>query len=343
MFNCVGGLEMPKDIVKELTEFIPDFKREIKEIPLEDTEPNRFNPRKKFGQEEEDELIESINSKGVLQPVIVYEKGSKYILLDGQRRYFACKKLGVKKIPAHVVMKEPSVIQNLSLMFHIHNVHEDWTDLAIAESLLKIIAELNIDKNHPTKENLKYVHKLTSLSYYKINKYLDVLRFPQSVIDRFKESELKEKPDLDLDLLAELRKPIKNIQKFLPSLSNKYSEERIVDIFVNKKKEKIITTNKQIRMLSKIITNAQRGKINKQVAIEKISEFFDNKSTPIEKIYSDTSEAIEQAKIIIRSSEKLIGDIENIDLRKVHIEDKQKLIDELRTLIDAIERKIKSE
>ncbi|GEM_PF-1063646 len=331
------------DLIKKLTDYMPDFKTKIEMISIESIEPNQFNPRKKFGQEEEDELIESINSKGVLQPIIVFEKKGKFVLLDGQRRFQACKKIGINKIPAHIITKEPSILENLSLMFHIHNVHEDWTDLAIAISLQNIIKELKINVKTTSKDDLKMIHKFTSLSYYKINKYLDVLRYPQSIIDRFMESELKEKPDLDLDLLAELRKPIKNIKKVMPSLSAKFSDEKIVDIFVNKKKEMVITTNKQIRMLSKIVSNVKKGKINGRLAAEKISEFFTKKEMPIEQIYADTSEAIEQAKIIMKSSEKLIRDIDYIDLRKIPEEDKKKLNNELKKLKESIERKIRLE
>ena len=329
-----------KEIIKKLTDYMPDFDRKIKEIMLKDIEPNILNPRKKFGQEEEDELIESINSKGVLQPIIVYENSGKYVLLDGQRRFQACKKLGLKAIPAHIVTKEPSFVENLSLMFHIHNVHEDWTDLAIASSLQNIIKELGINIEHTTKDDLTNVHKLTSLSYYKINKFLEILKYPKTVIDKFMEAELKEKPDLDLDLLSELRKPIKNMDKF-PAISSKYSTEKFVDIIVEKKKAKVITTNKQIRLLSKIFSNASRGKISKKLATEKIDHFLKNPEVSIEQIYGETAESIEQAKMIIKSADKIGKELENLDMGKIPKDEKDNLISELQDLLEIIKRKIK--
>lgn len=331
--------------MKKITDFMPEFKNRIDEISIEDIEPNPFNPRKKFSQEKEDELIESIaQMKIVLQPIIVYEKirkqEKKYIILDGQRRYQACKKLGIDKIPAHILVKEPTYVENLSIMFHIHNVHEDWTDLAISTTIPELCRELEIDPQHPTKEGMQNIKKLTSLSMYKLKKYFDVLTYSDEIIKEFREAELKEKPDLDVDILSELKSPLKKIRALMSSsMKIEYSKEKIVKIIVEKKKNKVITTNKQIRKLSKIAMNVNRGKVNKQVAIERIKDFLDNKEVTIDDIYSDTSEAIEQAKGIIKNSEKLRKEIDNIDLRKLPNEDKKSLSTELKNLNESIKRK----
>jgi len=154
------------------------------------------------------------------------------------------------------------------------------------------------------------------------------------------ESELKEKPDLDIDLLTELKSPLYKIKNVMPVVRRRFPEQKFVDIFIQKKKDKIITTNKQIRKLSKIITNAKQGKINKQVATDKIVYFLENKNVTIEEIYSDTSEAVEQTKEIVKMSVKLRREIDNIDLRKVPEEDKSNLIEELQKLIDSIKRRL---
>ena len=319
---------------------ITEFNNQIKPIKIKNIVLNKFNPRKKFGQVEEDELINSINSKGVLQPIIVYKMKNKYVLLDGQRRFQACRKLGKSIIPAHVLSKKPSFMENLSIMFHIHNVHEDWTDLAITLSLEEIIRELGINKRKLLASDIKRIQEVTSLSEYKINKYIRVLGFSKSIINRFLEAELTEKPDLDIDLLSELVTPIKKIKKVMPSVAKKYTDENIVDIFIDKKKAQVFVRNKQIRMISKILTNVARGKVNKALAIDKITEFFDNKNLSIEEIFADTSEAVEQAKSIIKISEKLIRDILNIDFRKIPREDKEKLIEILANLAGSIKRKV---
>lgn len=66
-------------------------------VKLDDIEI-RYNPRTKF--EGIDELSRSIKELGILQPLTVTKNGNgKFVLLDGQRRLMACKKLGLLEVP----------------------------------------------------------------------------------------------------------------------------------------------------------------------------------------------------------------------------------------------------
>lgn len=62
--------------------------------------PNRFQPRHSFREAELTELMDSIREKGVIEPVIVRKSGGGYELIAGERRFRACQKLGLEKIPA---------------------------------------------------------------------------------------------------------------------------------------------------------------------------------------------------------------------------------------------------
>ena len=312
----------------------------LEAIDIKKVEINDLNPRKRFGQEEEDELVESIKEKGVLNPIIVYERNGKYILLDGERRFRACMKLGLEFVPAHILERKPTILENLSIMFHIHNVHEDWTDLEIARTVQRIMDEIGIRSvENITREDIKEIKKITSLSEYKIKKFLDVLRYPKSVINKFMDSEKKEKPDLDIDTLAELRKPIKALQNNMDDVLKKYPVEKIVDIIIEKKKNKIIKTNKELRKLTTIVSNAKKNVINFNVAKEKILDFFDNKEKSIEDIYSEISEDIEQAKMVIKSADKLIDNIRNINLARLPKDEIAGLKWKLSKLKEEIDRK----
>ena len=88
------------------------------EIELEKLVPNRFQPRKVF-EDDISELAESIRAHGVLQPITVRPLGEKYEIIMGERRYRACAKLGLPKIPAMIVemndreAMEVALIENL--------------------------------------------------------------------------------------------------------------------------------------------------------------------------------------------------------------------------------------
>jgi ParB family chromosome partitioning protein len=76
------------------------------DILIEDIEPNPWNPRTTFEDINMQELVDSIKRFGVLQPIRVRPhptKKGKYQIVYGQRRWIACKKLGLKTIP----VKEP--------------------------------------------------------------------------------------------------------------------------------------------------------------------------------------------------------------------------------------------
>ena len=55
-----------------------------------------------FGDEEDLELIENIQSLGILQPLVVRPKGNKYDIIIGRRRFLSLKQSGVKSVPCLV-------------------------------------------------------------------------------------------------------------------------------------------------------------------------------------------------------------------------------------------------
>lgn len=71
-------------------------------IPLIRVFPNPEQPRKHFDQEFINELAESIKEHGVIEPVIVEQAGTDYILHDGEQRTMAARIAGLTDIPAIV-------------------------------------------------------------------------------------------------------------------------------------------------------------------------------------------------------------------------------------------------
>src|SRR5262245_22696847 len=64
---------------------------------------NPAQPRKNFSLSELEELKGSIERDGILQPVLVRERGGNYELIAGERRLRAAKELGLTAMPAVVV------------------------------------------------------------------------------------------------------------------------------------------------------------------------------------------------------------------------------------------------
>lgn len=69
-------------------------------LDINEIRPNRFQPRQSINQEDLDELIASIRSKGVVQPILVRHSADGYELIAGERRLVASKAVGSDTIPA---------------------------------------------------------------------------------------------------------------------------------------------------------------------------------------------------------------------------------------------------
>jgi ParB family chromosome partitioning protein len=71
-------------------------------IDVDRLRPNRFQPRKRFAEGELEELAASIQSTGILQPIIIRRLGEGYELVAGERRWRAAQRAGLLRIPALV-------------------------------------------------------------------------------------------------------------------------------------------------------------------------------------------------------------------------------------------------
>jgi ParB family chromosome partitioning protein len=80
------------------------------EISAELIERNPFQPRREFDQKAIDELAESIRKHGVLQPLLVRANGDNYQLIAGERRWRACRQIGLESIPCRVVVLEDQAV-----------------------------------------------------------------------------------------------------------------------------------------------------------------------------------------------------------------------------------------
>ena len=72
----------------------------LKNLNINEVEPNRNQPRKNFKQDALEELAESIKEYGLIQPIIVTKKDDYYSIIAGERRWRACKLAGLTEIPA---------------------------------------------------------------------------------------------------------------------------------------------------------------------------------------------------------------------------------------------------
>ncbi|WP_321158997.1 ParB/RepB/Spo0J family partition protein [Campylobacter jejuni] len=122
-------------------------------IEIDQISPNPFQPRKNFDQEALDELANSIKEFGLIQPIIVFKKNNKFILIAGERRLRAVKALGKKEILAFIADIDENKLRELALIENIQR--ENLNPIELANSYKDLMQDHKI-----TQENLaELIHK----------------------------------------------------------------------------------------------------------------------------------------------------------------------------------------
>ncbi len=107
--------DVAEEPLKESAPVIQEvIERKLDEVPLASIEPNPDQPRTNFKREELEELAASIDREGLLQPILVRAiDDGKYQIIAGERRWQACKLLGLDMVP--VRMKDADDTKALEL------------------------------------------------------------------------------------------------------------------------------------------------------------------------------------------------------------------------------------
>ena len=107
-------------------------------LDIDQIEVGKYQPRKNFDQEKLQELANSIVNNGLVQPIIVnFVSNGKYQIIAGERRYRACKMIGLKEIPVIIKNLSDKEIFEIALIENIQR--EELTAIEEAESYEKLM------------------------------------------------------------------------------------------------------------------------------------------------------------------------------------------------------------
>src|SRR5205823_2650667 len=87
----------------------------VHRINLANIVPSALQPRKDFGREALQELIDSIRQHGIIQPLIVRQAGARFELIAGERRWRAAQEIGLTEVPAIIRTANDLEVLELSL------------------------------------------------------------------------------------------------------------------------------------------------------------------------------------------------------------------------------------
>ncbi len=113
------------------------------EIELALIEPRRDQPRIRFDPEAQADLVQSIRTQGVLQPLLVTPRGDKYILVAGERRYRASRAAGLYTVPCRVLDElDDQQLLEISLVENVQR--EDLNPIELAMGYRRMIEDLGM-------------------------------------------------------------------------------------------------------------------------------------------------------------------------------------------------------
>ena len=105
-------------------------------IPIELIDPNPDQPRQVMG--DLSELIASIAEKGILEPLLIRQRGERFQIIAGERRYQAAIQVGLRELPA--VIRDADEAETLELALIENLQRKDLTPFEEAEGLQGLAA-----------------------------------------------------------------------------------------------------------------------------------------------------------------------------------------------------------
>ena len=140
-------------------------------LPLDRIRPNKGQPRRTFDDAELAELADSIRQNGVLQPLLVRDRGDYYEIVAGERRYQAARAAGLDEVPVIIRDVSDEDVFKLALIENLQR--SDLSPLEEANGYRQLIREKGL-----TQEELA---RILSKSRSTITNTLRLLDLPEEV------------------------------------------------------------------------------------------------------------------------------------------------------------------
>lgn len=144
----------------------------IAEIDIEKIKVNPFQPRTEFEAGALNELSESIQVQGLIQPITVRKEDSgTYTLISGERRLRASKLAGLKTIPAYIRTANDQQMLEMALIENIQR--ENLNAIEVALSFQRMIEECNLKQEE--------LGDRVSKNRSTVTNYLRLLKLPPTI------------------------------------------------------------------------------------------------------------------------------------------------------------------
>jgi ParB family transcriptional regulator, chromosome partitioning protein len=108
-------------------------------VPIDQIDANPNQPRQVMG--DLSELMASIAEKGIIEPLIVRQRGRRFQIIAGERRYQAAVQVGLREIPIVIRESDDNEVIEIALVENIQR--KDLTAFEEAEALHSLATRCN--------------------------------------------------------------------------------------------------------------------------------------------------------------------------------------------------------
>jgi ParB/RepB/Spo0J family partition protein len=245
-------------------------------VPTETVSPNPDNPRLIFRVDELEELENSIRHQGILVPLTVYRegRGNRFVILDGERRWRSATRLRLDRVPV-IVQAKPAPMQNIMMMFAIHNAREDWDPLPSALKLGELSDLFEKQRGRPPKE--RELADLASMTVGEVRRLRQILELPgEYIAELMAELELpRAEQRITVDQVLETTRGLNALAR-----RNVVREDEVEPLrraVVNKYREGVIESTVDPRLLARVARSVERSEVAANVARDSVLRLLDDR------------------------------------------------------------------
>jgi ParB family chromosome partitioning protein len=111
-------------------------------VDIDLIEPSPYQPRTQFREEALAELAQSIQTTGIIQPLVLRRIGARFQLLAGERRWRAAQRAGLTRVPAVVREVSDETALEITLVENIQR--EDLNPIEEARAYDRLMTEFHL-------------------------------------------------------------------------------------------------------------------------------------------------------------------------------------------------------
>jgi len=295
---------------------------------------NPENPRLIFRTEELKALEDSIAQQGILVPLTLYRDGRDQVLLDGERRWRCAIKLGMATVPV-IEQPKPDRLQNIMMMFAIHNARKDWDPLPTAYKLRDL--ETLFQKRHGRQPKERELAELASLKPGEVRRLRKLLNLPEQYHKELLAELEKPKSEqtLTVDHVLEATKAAAALRKREVVTSNE-EENNLRRAIIDKFRSKVIKNTVDPRKLARMARAVERGEVTMGTARREVRALVTRKTYSIDDAFEASVAEADFRHSLQQLSERLTAKLE--EFKEHDYEPDDALRTALRALLKAAQR-----